>query len=129
MNILPAECPLCGGAITINRFTCTNCDSTIDGRFAAGPFSQLNPQQMQFIETFVRCEGKITRMERELGLSYPTIRNRLHEIIRALGYQPGADEAPPGLTDEQRQKILQDLDDGHIDAGEAMRLLKENQEE
>ena len=129
MNVLPTECPLCGGSITITRFSCSNCDASIEGRFTAGPFSQLNPQQMQFVETFVRCEGKITHMERELGLSYPTIRNRLHEIIRALGYQPGADEAPPGLTDEQRQKILQDLDDGLIDAGEAMRLLRENQED
>jgi len=77
------------------------------------------------VETFVRCEGKINRMEDEIGLSYPTIRNRLHEIIRALGYEPGGGEIPGGLTDQERQSILEDLDTGRISADEAMRLLKE----
>ena len=124
MNTLPTECPLCGGAVTVTRFTCSSCDTTIDGRFTAGPFSQLDPQQIQFVETFVRCEGKINRMEGEIGLSYPTIRNRLHEIIRALGYQPGADDEPSSLTSEERKQILEDLDNGQINAEEAMRLLR-----
>ena len=74
----------------------------------------------------MRCEGKITRMEDEIGLSYPTIRNRLHEVIRALGYEPGGEE--PKLTDEDRQRILEDLDAGRISAEEAMQLLKEAEE-
>jgi hypothetical protein len=94
-----------------------------------GPFSQLNSEQLKFVETFVRCEGKITRMEVEIGLSYPTIRNRLHEVIRALGYEPGGDEAvQAGLSDEQRQQILEKLDQGLISAEEAMRLIKEAEE-
>ena len=91
----------------------------------AGPFSQLTPEQLDFVETFVRCEGKITRMEDEIGLSYPTIRNRLHEIIRSLGYEPGGAEEFAGLSDEERQRILEDLDSGQISAEEAMQLLKE----
>jgi hypothetical protein len=75
--------------------------------------------------TFVRCEGKITRMEDEIGLSYPTIRNRLHEVIRALGYEPGGADESPGLSDQERQRILEDLDAGKIGADEAMRLLRE----
>ena len=65
-------------------------------------------------------------MEDEVGLSYPTIRNRLHEIIRALGYEPGAGDLTPGLTDQQRQRILEDLDQGLISPGEAMQLLQES---
>ncbi len=126
MNILPTKCPLCGGDVTVTRIYCRECDSTIEGRFEAGPFSHLTREQLEFVETFVRCEGKINRMEDEIGLSYPTIRNRLHEIIRALGYEPGASELLTGMTDQERQRVLEDLDKGLISAVEAMQLLKES---
>lgn len=128
MNPTPTRCPLCGGELTITRIYCRDCDSTIDGRFSSGPFSQLTPEQLNFIITFVRCEGKITRMEDEIGLSYPTIRNRLLEVIRALGYEPGGGEESTGLSDQDRQRILEDLDSGRISAEQAMRLLKEAEE-
>jgi hypothetical protein len=128
MNPIPTQCPLCGGEIAVTKMHCRDCDTTFEGRFAGGPFSQLTAEQLNFIELFVRCEGKITRMEDEIGLSYPTIRNRLHEVIRALGYEPGATEEPIGLTDEERQRILEDLDKGQISAEEAMRLLKVTEE-
>lgn len=124
MNVLPTRCPLCGGEITVTRLHCLECDTTFEGRFSGGPFSQLTSEQLGFVETFIRCEGKITRMEDEIGLSYPTIRNRLQEIIRALGYEPGGDE-PAGLSEEERQGILEDLDAGRITAEKAMRLLQE----
>lgn len=126
MNTLPNKCPICGGEITVTRIYCRECDTTIEGRFQSGPFSQLTPEQLDFVETFVRCEGKITRMEQELELSYPTIRNRLHEIIRALGYEPGGEELF-GISDEERQRILEDLDAGKISAEEAMHLLQESE--
>lgn len=126
MNILPTKCPLCDGEIAVTRIYCPECDTTIEGRFTGGPFSHLTPEQLSFVEIFIRCEGKITRMEGEIGLSYPTIRNRLHEVIRALGYEPGGEE-PEGLTDKERQHILEELDAGRISAEEAMRLLKEEE--
>ena len=130
MQPIPTQCPICGGEITVTRLHCRDCDSTIEGRFSGSAFSQLSAEQLKFVELFVRLEGKIKHMEEELGLSYPTIRNRLHEIIRALGYQPGpVDESDElasfgGLTDTERQRILEDLDNGLIGADEAMRLLK-----
>lgn len=125
MNTLPNKCPICGGELAITRIHCRDCDTTIESRFIAGPFATLSPEQLEFVEIFVRCEGKINRMEGELGLSYPTIRNRLHEVIRALGYEPGGGDEPPGLSDEERQSILEDLDKGLITAEKAMLLLKE----
>lgn len=125
MNNLPTQCPLCGGEVTVTRIHCRDCDSTIEGRFNTGHFSQLNHEQLQFIEVFIRCEGKFTRMEDELNLSYPTIRNRLYEIIRALGYEPGTPEETIGLTDDERKSILENLDKGLITADKAMLLLKE----
>lgn len=125
MNNLPSRCPICGGEISVTRLHCRDCDSTIEGRFVPGVFSQLNQEQIDFIETFVRCEGKLSRMETEVGLSYPTLRNRLHEVIRALGYEPGGVDEPAGLTNEDRQRILEDLDQGRISADHAMRMLQE----
>lgn len=125
MNTLPTNCPLCGGEIAITRLHCRDCDTTFEGRFVGGPFSNLTPEQLDFVEIFVRCEGKLTRMESELNLSYPTIRNRLHEIIRSMGYEPGGEELPTGLSESERQSILEELDAGRIDAETAMRLLQE----
>jgi hypothetical protein len=125
MNKLPSKCPICGGEIAVTRLHCRECDTSFDGRFSNGAFSQLTAEQLGFVELFVRCEGKITRMEDELSLSYPTIRNRLHEVIRALGYEPGSGEEASGLSDEERQGILEDLDKGRITAKQAMSLLQE----
>jgi hypothetical protein len=129
MNQLPSSCPICGGEIIVTKIYCRECDTTIEGRFrtSGGPFSQLTPEQLAFVETFVRSEGRINRVEGELGLSYPTIRNRLHEVIRAMGFEPGGEE-PAGLSDEKRQQILEDLDQGRISAEEAMRLLQEKED-
>jgi hypothetical protein len=125
MNPIPTRCPLCGGELTVTRIYCRDCDTTLEGRFSIGPFGNLTQEQVNFMITFVRCEGKITRVEDEIGLSYPTIRNRLHEVIRALGYEPGANDDAGGLTDKDRQSILEDLNLGKIGAEEAMRLLRE----
>ena len=96
----------------------------MEGRFFAGPFSHLSSEQMAFIELFVKNEGKITHMESELGLSYPTIRNRLHEIIRAMGYEPGKDDSS-NLTEEDRRRILEELNEGKITSEEAMHMLRD----
>jgi hypothetical protein len=123
MQSLPNKCPICGGEILVTRMHCQACDSSIEGRFTHGAFANLTPEQLGFVETFIRCEGKINRMEDEIGLSYPTIRNRLHEVIRALGYEPGSEEAP-GMSDEERRKILEDLEQGRITYNDAMRMLE-----
>lgn len=125
MHPVFSECPVCGGELLITRLQCRECDTTLQGRFIANPFAQLTPEQLAFVEIFIRNEGKLTRMEDELGLSYPTIRNRLHDVIRALGYEPG--EVAPGLTEEERKKILDDLDQGKISYEEAVRLLQESE--
>jgi hypothetical protein len=128
-RMLPTQFPLCSGEITVTRLYCPSCDVTFEGRFAVGRFMQLTPEQLGFIETFVRCEGKLTRMEGELGISYPTIRSRLHEVIRALGYEPGKEEPPaPKMSDDVRRRVLEDLDTGRITPEKAMSLLQGNEE-
>jgi len=117
------RCPVCENELTVTRLHCQACDTSLEGRFSRGPFAHLSSEQLEFVETFVRCEGKITRMETEVGLSYPTIRNRLHEIIRALGYEPGKEDAPD-VSEDKRRQVLEDLDAGRISAEDAMRVLQ-----
>ena len=124
MNVLPARSPFDGGEIVVTRFYSPGSDVTVEGRFAVvTPFPQLTPEQLHFVETFLRCEGKLSRMEGELNLSYPTLRSRLHDIIRALGYEPGREE-PAAVSEDRRQDILNDLDAGRISFDDAMRLLQ-----
>jgi hypothetical protein len=125
MNRLPNQCPICKNEdLTITGFYCRECDTRVEGRFTINaPFAQLTTEQLLFVEAFVRCEGKFNRMESELGLSYPTLRSRLHEIIRAMGHEPGKDEMPT-LSDRERRRVLEALEAGEMSYEEAMRILQ-----
>ena len=127
MRPAPTRCPICQSEMEVVRLHCSSCDTSIEGRFALGQFSNLSPEQMDFVFTFVRCEGKINRMEQELELSYPTIRNRLHEVIRKLGFEPGRAESPD-VSEETRSTVIADLEAGKITAEQATRLLRGEEE-
>lgn len=120
-----SECPICSGELIATQLECRHCDTKIQGRFVSGPFTRLSIEQLEFVELFIHNEGKITRMQEELDLSYPTIRNRLHEIIRALGYEPGEEDL--GLNEGERKKVLEQLEQGEINYDEAMQMLKESE--
>jgi len=125
MQNLPENCPICKSDILVTRFFCPQCNSAVEGHFLphSGPFADLNEEQLNFVLTFVRCEGRFNRMEDELNLSYPTLRNRLHDVIRALGFEPGKEEEPT-LTAEDRRRILNDLEKGKISPLQAQQLLQ-----
>ena len=127
MRPAPTRCPICQSELTVARLHCSSCDTSIEGHFASGQFANLTPEQLDFVFTFVRCEGKINRMEQEVGLSYPTIRNRLHEVIRALGYEPGKDDSFE-IEAEKRSSTLADLEAGRITPEQATRILRGEEE-
>jgi hypothetical protein len=87
-----------------------------------GRFYQLSPEQLSFVETFIRCEGKLTRVQDELSMSYPTARARLTEAIRALGYE--VEEEVETISPEERKSILAQLAAGDISSEQAVELLK-----
>lgn len=120
-----AKCPVCKNNLNVTRMQCPHCETVIEGQFslASNPFSPLTPEQLQFVVTFVSCEGRLNRMEEELKLSYPTLRSRLNEIVRALGFEPGKDESSYRPSPEERRQILEDLDQGKIDSVEAQKRL------
>jgi hypothetical protein len=121
MNKMPNQCPICHNVMEITRLYCRNCDTTIEGHFETGAFEQLTSEQISFIVTFVRKEGKINKVGEELGISYPTVRSRLHDVIRALGFEVGEEEEP--LPDEERRSILESLSRGQLTSEEALKRL------
>jgi hypothetical protein len=106
----------------VTRLHCRNCDSALEGQFSLGRFYQLSPEQLSFVETFIRCEGKLTRVQDELGMSYPTARARLSEVIQALGYE--VHEEPPPISSDERKSILEKLAAGALSSEDAVELLK-----
>jgi hypothetical protein len=124
MNQVIGQCPICRETLQVTRLYCPNCDTTLEGHFGLGRFDQLTPDQLTFIETFVRCEGKINRVGEELGVSYPTVRGRLTEVIRALGYEVGEEEPAAAIPDEERKAILEQLAQGKITSEEAVKRLR-----
>ena len=129
MNPVIGQCPICGNTLHVTRLNCRNCDTTIDGHFTLGRLYQLSPEQLEFVDVFLRCEGKINRVEQEIGLSYPAVRARLTDVIRALGYEVGD---PPAATravsEETRRDILNELQNGNLSAEEALQMLRGERE-
>ncbi len=123
MYSAPRSCPVCGGEMLITKLYCPDCDVTVEGRFTFGGLGNLSEEQLAFVETFLRCEGKITRMQKALGISYPTVRSRLEEVIVAMGYEldEGEDEE---AEEELRRQVLDDLAAGKITSQDAIRLLQ-----
>jgi hypothetical protein len=126
MNQVIGQCPICRETLQVTRLYCPNCDTTLEGHFALGRLYQLTADQLAFIETFVRCEGKINRVGEEMGVSYPTVRGRLTDVIRALGYEVGEGEEEPTGTvpDDVRKSILEQLAQGKITSEEAVKRLR-----
>jgi hypothetical protein len=122
---LISQCPVCHDQLIVARMYCPTCATAIEGRFDLGRLAALSQEQLDFVVTFIRCEGKLNRVQEDLGISYPTVRGRLEEVIRALGYEVDeTEEEPFVVTEEERRSILADLAAGRISSEEAMRMLQ-----
>jgi hypothetical protein len=114
----------------VTRLQCGTCQTQIDGRFRLGRFQRLSAEQLAFVEVFVKNRGIIKDVEAELGISYPTVRARLDDALRAMGYLAGGVDDPRmtprearAQAREERRRILEDLKEQRISADEAARLI------
>ena len=125
MNQILDKCPVCDANMVVTHLVCPNCRTGIEGRFGLpqSPLSRLNSEQLQFILSFIRCDGKFNRMEEELGLSYPTLRGRFNDILRTMGFEAQKEDVGT-LSAEDRRQILENLDKGEISLEEAEQMLK-----
>jgi hypothetical protein len=120
-----ALCPVCESALDISELSCGRCHARIQARFDRCRFCSLPAEHYAFLETFLRCEGNLSAVQKELDVSYPTIRNRFAALLAALGFAQDADAAPQQAADERRRSILNALSRGEIGAEEAARALRQ----
>lgn len=116
-----SKCPVCSNNLKAIKLKCTRCNTMIENDFSLSKFDYLNSQQLYFIETFIKCRGSIKDVEKELGISYPTVRAKLDEVILALGY----DVAKVNQSKQEKADILDALEKGEISTEEALKKLKE----
>ena len=120
------KCPVCGQNTEVTAICCNDCGTRIEGHFQLCRFCRLTEEQKSFIETFMKCRGNIKEVEKELNISYPTVKNRLEDAANALGYNNTKDYSPPfSETSQQRKEILEQLESGEISVEDALNLLKE----
>lgn len=84
MKRLPKICPSCGGGLHVQTMCCPSCETRVDGDYPLPRLMQLPDDDIAFICDFVKCSGSLKEMAQKLGQSYPTVRNRLDDIIEAL---------------------------------------------
>jgi hypothetical protein len=132
-----STCPVCAGELAVTRLHCRSCGTTLEGEFSVGRFGRLTKEQLALLESFLRSRGNLRDMERELGISYPTVRSRVEALVRALGFGPrdgdeaAADEGPASAgtaatTDAAaaRQEILERLARREIGAEDAAAAIR-----
>src|ERR1700675_3767975 len=86
-----STCPICSSELTVTRLHCASCGTTLEGDSSVGRFGRLNRDQVILLESFLRSRGNLREMERELGISYPTVRARVEALVRTLGFGPRAE--------------------------------------
>lgn len=128
------RCPACGGTITVTECRCSTCRLEMRGEFRTGEFAALSDDQLTFVRVFLRARGNLSEVEKVLGVSYPTIRNKLDEVNRALDRSDAGPEqergkatapvAGPSSASGERQAILQRVAAGEITAAQALELLR-----
>jgi hypothetical protein len=129
-----STCPVCSSELAVTRLHCRSCGTTLEGDFSVGRFGRLSREQVTLLESFLRSRGNLRDMERELAISYPTVRSRVEALVRALGFGPRGDDddqvddtvtadARSAETDT-RQAILERLARHEIGADEAATAIR-----
>lgn len=120
-------CPACGHQLKIAKYRCPSCHTEVSGRFDSCSFCHLEPELQNFILVFLAQRGNIKLVEKELGISYPTVRKNLQMAIDALNLN--AEPEKPSVSPEEKLEILDRLEKGEIDYHTAMALLGSDEKE
>ncbi|MDD2431132.1 MAG: DUF2089 domain-containing protein [Firmicutes bacterium] len=116
------KCPACSSELIETSLYCQTCNTEIKGEFTRSKLAMLNEEQEEFVLKFLSTRGSLKEMERILGVSYPTVRARLDEILKSLDIMPLTSEDAEVL--DRRRAILDDLDSGRLSAEKAADLLR-----
>ena len=120
-----STCPVCSGELGVTRLRCRSCGTTLEGDFSVGRFGRLDRDQLALLESFLRSRGNLREMERELGISYPTVRSRVEALVRSLGFGPRSDDEETAATEPaSRSRICSRLARREISAEEAAQAIR-----
>jgi hypothetical protein len=129
VNPVISTCPICKHDLNVVRLHCDHCDTTIEGTFTMSKFNYLETEKLYFIEMFVKNRGNIKAIEKELNISYPTVKKMLDDVIIGLGYTP--DPFDEDVTSKEKEEprvskasILERIEKGEINVAAAIELLK-----
>ncbi|MDY2632120.1 DUF2089 domain-containing protein [Clostridium sp.] len=114
------SCPVCNKKMKATRLKCSSCKTVIENEFEFSKFEYLSKEQLKFIEVFIMCRGNIKDVEKELGISYPTVRAKLDEVINSLGYKSNSKIIKTSTSD-----VIEALEKGEISPQEAIERMKE----
>lgn len=117
----PNECPVCGDPLLVTRLGCRSCGTELAGVFEPCEFCGLDAQENETLRVFLASRGNLRELEKHLGVSYPTARQRLTQVLMKLGLSGDA-EQPVALT---RDQVLAEVASGALTPAEAQRLLAE----
>ncbi len=122
----PGKCPVCGEKLAITKLGCPKCSTAIEGDFQPCEFCRLPEEDLDFVKVFIKCRGNIKDVEKELGISYPTVRGKLDAVIRGLGFEvPAKDTVKENDAKAAlRNEILDQLSKGEITPKEATEKIK-----
>ncbi len=120
-NVL-TKCPVCGGELKVTKLECTNCNSRIEGDFKLSKFNYLSDEQLKFALVFLKNAGNIKAVEKELDISYPTVKKNLDELIEALGFSK-VDIKEEVTEYNNRKDVLAALKDNRISYEETKKIL------
>jgi hypothetical protein len=109
--------PISGGELVVTRLECPESGVVLEGNFSLGWLSRLSTAQLEFVGLFLAHRGNLQRLAPEIGVSYNTARNRLDEIVTALGGQAESTKA-------DRLEVLSALKEGELEFEEALKRLK-----
>ncbi len=122
---IPPACPITGEDLYISELTSHESGVSLRGKFKIPHTHRLDSDQQHFLEVFIRARGVISTMEKELGISYPTVRSRMDSLLSAMDLQPIRSERRDENVTTAKRKILAQLEEGAISAEEAKVKLKE----
>jgi hypothetical protein len=92
MKSLPTICPSCSDTLCVKRLACQACDTEVEGLYSLPQLASLPKQDQEFALLFIKASGSLKEMARIMRVSYPTVRNRLNEVIEKLKQNESVEE-------------------------------------
>lgn len=110
-------CSYCSGQLRVTRLTCEDCELGYEGDFHTPRLARLSREEQRFIELFILSSGSLKAVAAAEEISYPTVRNRLDNLIERLQQLREQDG-------ERKRRILDDIEAGRVKPRRGMRMIE-----